>query len=115
MGRWVVGSHTFDFEISTVIRLLNFDFHLGSLFWVHVCLVTRDDEGIDAVIIVLFDVVVITKLVSPFCIIEREKKPKKKEYYYDSKSSTFESSGKAAEKATTKDVAGFFGGSTSER
>ena len=57
---------------------------LGTRRW---CLATRDDEGnANAVIIaLLFDVVVVVaKLVSPFCIIiEREKKPKKKEYYDD--------------------------------
>jgi len=81
--------------------LHHFDFHLGSLFWVHVssfsCDARDDDEGnanavvviIIVLLLLLFDdvvvvVVVVAKLVSPFCfIIEREKKPKKKEYYDD--------------------------------
>ena len=109
-------SHAFDFDIyfdkirlcffvvirvATLFVLHHFDFHLGSLFWVHVssfsCDARDDDEGnanavvviIIVLLLLLFDVVVVVvvvvaKLVSPFCIIiEREKKPKKKEYYDD--------------------------------
>jgi len=49
--------------------------------------VKSDDEGIDAVIIIinlLFDIVVVVAIVSPCFIFEREKKKKKECYHHSS-------------------------------